>query len=415
MNSIVKIFCILRTVSASLLIAALLASCGIESYQDAADDFTAGAPPPPPPPPPGSFGPNFSEIQTNVFTPDCATSGCHAGGGASAGLNLQAGSSYAELVGIFSTQESAIQRVNPLNPDNSYLIHKLEGTAATGAQMPSSGTLLAQSTIDIIRQWITAGAIDDTVQVADPIRVQSLSPAPGNVLTAPPVQIRAGFDRDLDISTINANTFTLMASGGDGTFGDGNEMQIASAPTAVTTSNSTTAVFDLSGVVLADDTYRIRLSGSGGSLIMDGDANALDGEYFGAFPSGNGIAGGDLVASFVISTPVVIGPTLDQIQAIVFSPTCATVSCHTGPSGGVLPGGMDLSDADASFMSLVGVASTQQAAILRVDDFDPDNSYLIQKLEGTALSGGRMPPAGALDPAIIAEIRQWISDGALRQ
>ena len=66
-------------------------------------------------------------------------------------------------------------------------------------------------------------------------------------------------------------------------------------------------------------------------------------------------------------------------------------------------------------MSLVGVASTQQAAILRVDDFDPDNSYLIQKLEGTALSGGRMPPAGALDPAIIAEIRQWISDGALRQ
>ena len=35
------------------------------------------------------FGPNFSEIQANVFTPDCATSGCHVGGNPSAGLNLE--------------------------------------------------------------------------------------------------------------------------------------------------------------------------------------------------------------------------------------------------------------------------------------------------------------------------------------
>jgi hypothetical protein len=57
----------------------------------------------------------------------------------------------------------------------------------------------------------------------------------------------------------------------------------------------------------------------------------------------------------------------------------------------------------------------QQATLLRVAAGDPDNSYLVQKLEGTAASGGRMPlGAGALDQALINDIRQWITDGANR-
>ena len=45
---------------------------------------------------------------------------------------------------------------------------------------------------------------------------------------------------------------------------------------------------------------------------------------------------------------------------------------------------------------------------------DPDNSYLIQKLEGTA-PGAQMPFGGTpLDPAIISNIRTWISNGAQR-
>ena len=282
--------------------------------------------------------------------------------------------------------------------------------------MPPSGAL-PQTSIDTIRQWITDGAIDDRVQPpAAQIRVTSLSPMPGVTLVAAPVQIVAGFDRDLDVATVNATTFILEASGGDTTFGDGNEVQIAAASISVPGANPQSAVFDLTGVALADDTYRVRLLGAGASMIMDLDANALDGEFFGAFPSGNGTAGGDFAAQFVINTPVVIGPTLDQIQTIVFTPSCATVGCHTG--GGVtLPTSMDLSDADASFVALVGVSSTQQAAVLRVAATDPDNSYLIRNLEGAAgITGVRMPPlpAAAIDPAVIAEIRQWITDGALR-
>jgi len=417
---------IVRVVLALLMITGSLVACGnVESYDDAVAKLgspspatpPSPAPPPddpPPPPPPGGFGPNFSEIQANVFTPTCATAGCHAGAGAAAGLNLQAADSYAQLVGIASSQNAAVQRVAPGNPNNSYLIQKLEGPGSVGGQMPPSGAL-AQSIIDIIRQWITDGAIDDRVQASNPIRVTSLSPMPGANLSAAPTQIIAGFDRELDASTVNVNTFILEASGGDTTFGDGNELLIAATSLSVPGANPQTAVFSLSGMILADDTYRVRLLGSGASLIMDLDANALDGESVGTFPSGNGTAGGDFQATFAISTPIVIGPTLDQIQAVVFTPTCATAGCHTGPSGAILPSGLDLSDADASFAALVGVPSLQQAGILRVAATDPNNSYLIQKLEGNAATGLQMPfGLSPLDPAVIAEVRQWITDGALR-
>jgi len=313
------------------------------------------------------------------------------------------------LVGIASTQDANILRVNPGNPDTSYLIQKLEGTAGSGVQMPPNNPI-SQAEIDVIRQWITAGAIDDRVPAADPIRVSSLSPLPNTDLAAAPNQIIAGFDRDLDASTVNANTFILVASGQDGTFADGNETQIAAVSITVPGGNPASAVFDVTGVNLADDTYQVSLLGDGASIIMDQDANALDGEYIGAFPSGNGTAGGDFIAQFSITTPVVIGPTLDQIQAVVFGPLCS--SCHSGPTGNVLPSGMDLTTADASFLALVNTPSIQDPMIMRVLPTQPDNSYLIQKMEGNA--GTIMPPTGMLDPAIIAEIRQWILDGGLR-
>jgi len=117
------------------------------------------APPPPPlPPPPPPFGANFSEIQASVFTPTCAVSGCHTGAGAPQGLRLDEATSYAMLVNVASTENGALMRVNPGNPNDSYLIQKLEGTASVGQQMPRGGPPLPQATIDFIRQWITDGA-----------------------------------------------------------------------------------------------------------------------------------------------------------------------------------------------------------------------------------------------------------------
>ncbi len=388
--------------------ALLLGACGGGS-----GGGTTTTPPPPAPPPP-AFDATFSEIQANVFGTTCATSGCHRGAGAPQGLMLDAINSFASLVGVPSSEVPSVLRVAPGDPDESYLIQKLEGSAAVGEQMPLGQPPLDQDIIDIIRQWISDGALDDRQGSTDPIRVVSLAPLPDSALNAAPDRIVAMFDRELDASTVNANTFILEASGGDATFDDGNETAITAASISTAGMMPMSATFDLTGVALADDTYRVLLLGSGASVILDIDANALDGEFSGDFPSGDGAGGGDFEATFTLAAGSG-GPTLDDLQASLFGMTCAAAGCHTGPSGNSLPGGMDLSDADATFANVVGVASIQQPALDRVEPGDPDNSYLVQKIEGTAATGARMPLGqAALDQAVIDEVRQWIADGANR-
>jgi hypothetical protein len=319
------------------------------------------------------------------------------------------------LVGVASTQDPGTQRVNPMNPNMSYLIEKLEGPGVTGGQMPPGGAL-AQSDIDTIRQWITAGAEDDRIVASTPIRVSSLSVMPGSTIDAAPPQIIAGFDREPDASTVNPNTFILEGSNNDGIFDDGDDLAITAASITVPGTNTQSAVFDLTGVVLADDTYRLRLLGSGASVILDMGANALNGEYSGAFPSGNNSAvGSDFIVQFTIATPVVVVPTLDEIQAAIFTPTCATSTCH---SNGGQAGSLALGDADTSYTELVGEFSGQngQDMVMLVAPGDPDASYLVRKLEGNPalISGGRMPPGAPLLQSEINQIRDWITNGALR-
>jgi hypothetical protein len=259
----------------STLAAGMLAACGGGGSGD-----DNGAPPePPPPPPPASFGPNFSEIQDEVFTPTCALSGCHTGAAAQEGLRLDEANSYGMLVDVASSQVPSILRVAPGDPDNSYLIQKLE----------------------VIRQWISDGAIDDRASSTGAISVTSLSPMPGSEMDTAPDRIIVMFDRELDVSTVNANTFILEASGGDATFADGNEAQITAAGISVSRTNAKSAIFDLRGVALANDTYRVRLLGSGPSMILDLDANALDGEFAGTTPAGDGTEGGDFEAEFTVA------------------------------------------------------------------------------------------------------------------
>ena len=351
----------------------------------------------------------FDSIQTNIFTAICIS--CHTAASAPLGLRLDAVNSFGLLVGIASSQVPGLLRVDPGDPDNSYLIQKLEGTAAVGARMPLGGIALSQADINVVRQWISDGALAmPAPPPAAPIRLTSLSLIPGSSLDTLPVSVIAMFDRELDASSVDATTFIIERSGGDGTFGDGNEVAITAASIAVNPANPMTAIFDLTGVAAENDTYRVRLLGAGGATIRDLDANALDGEFSGAFPSGDGAAGGDFEAEFIIAALVA---TIESIQSKIFSTTCF-VGCHTG-IGPDLPGSMDLSDTDASFNSLVMMASMQVPALSRIMPLNPDASYLIQKLEGTAAVGMQMPRGGPfLDQATIDVIRQWITDGAAR-
>lgn len=101
----------------------------------------------------------LTQLQSSIFTPRCAS--CHTGGGSSlpASMNLSSESATrASLVGVASVEVPSLQRVAPGDPDNSYLIHKLEGTQTSGARMPLGGPFLDQATIDSVRAWIQAGA-----------------------------------------------------------------------------------------------------------------------------------------------------------------------------------------------------------------------------------------------------------------
>jgi hypothetical protein len=414
-----------------MIIAAVsVIACNVETYEDGVARFNAGnptappppappppvGPPPPPPPPPGVVMPVFSDIQTQIFTPTCATSSCHAGGAPAAGLNLTAGNSYAALVGIASTEDANIMRVVPFDAVNSYLMQVLDGTAASGTVMPPSG-MLPQTSVDAVRTWISNGALDDTIPPpAAPVQVSSLSPSPNSTVDpATLTQVVAGFTREVNAASVDATTFILERSF-DGAFDNGNDVAIAAGAGGVARAgmNPLAAVFDLTGVALPDDIYRVRLLGNATNSILDLDNNMLDGEFSGLFPSGNGTAGGDFAAQFTVQAPVTIGPTLPQIQAVVFGPSCATSGCHDSITMRTL---LDLSNADSSFAGLVGQPSLQEPTLMLVEPGNADNSYLIHKLENAptiAPMTGPMPPGRLLDPAVIQEIRNWIDNGADR-
>jgi len=107
---------------------------------------------------------SFTEIQTDIFTPNCATSGCHSGGSPPEGLLLDEGFSYAYIVNQPSNRYSGAVLILPTDPDNSYLIQKLEGGLTgpiKGSQMPRNAAPLSPEQIQIIRDWITEGALDN--------------------------------------------------------------------------------------------------------------------------------------------------------------------------------------------------------------------------------------------------------------
>ena len=106
--------------------------------------------------------PTLSSIQSEVFSQRCV--GCHTGNGRflPGVMNLTEGNAYASLVGVASIQKPALQRVAPGDPENSYLIHKVEGRTGIGGQrMPFNGTPLTDGQILVIKRWIELGAPND--------------------------------------------------------------------------------------------------------------------------------------------------------------------------------------------------------------------------------------------------------------
>ena len=114
--------------------------------------------------------PTLSSIQREIFNVSDASgrlscTQCHtnAGRNPSAGLLLVEGQSFQSLVGVPSRNKPGAVFVVPGDPDNSYLIQKLDGTTnIAGVRMPrGAGPFLTSGQISIIRRWIQLGAKND--------------------------------------------------------------------------------------------------------------------------------------------------------------------------------------------------------------------------------------------------------------
>jgi hypothetical protein len=268
----------------SLLTSFLLAACGGGDGGGGGGGGGGGDPP---------IEATLDSIQENVFSAICTN--CHVGAGAPQGLRLEEGMSHAMLVNVPSAEVPSLLRVDPGNPDDSYLIQKLEGTATVGARMPLGGPFLSDDEMAAIRQWIADGAPESSAAKSRVAAAQLrlLAPAPEADIRpadAPPVaELLVAADQALDVTLLSANTVTLQASGGDGRFNDGNEVAIAHR---IVMTQHDPSVFRLVPVQpLAADRYRLKVSGSEPLAVADLGARAIDGDA-------DGRAGQDFVADF---------------------------------------------------------------------------------------------------------------------
>jgi hypothetical protein len=105
----------------------------------------------------------LTKLQTDIFTPICSV--CHTGVGASLpGVqNLTAGNTYANIVNVASIEVPALMRIKPGDPDNSYLVQKIQGSPGiVGVRMPANGPpYLTATQIAEVRAWVAAGALNN--------------------------------------------------------------------------------------------------------------------------------------------------------------------------------------------------------------------------------------------------------------
>lgn len=227
--------------------------------------------------------PTLSSIQEKVFTPICTE--CHAGASAPQGLRLEAGMSFGMLVNVASSEVPSVDRVEPGDPDNSYIIRKLDGTASVGERMPLGGPYLPDDTIAAIRQWITDGAMDNKPQAAraKPAQLSAGWPVNGSTVKNFSGKMLVIANAELDTTLINSRSIQLYRESAAG--------KSAIDSTVRVTSLSPTVIEVSAGDDLASGKYILEVAGSGASPLADRQGRLIDGDS-------DGKPGGDFALRF---------------------------------------------------------------------------------------------------------------------
>ena len=142
-------------------------------------------------------------------------------------------------------------------------------------------------------------------------RILATSPLQNTKATVQPggiIPVSISFPENIDPLSLSGSTIKVVRSGGDGIFGNGNDVPVSIDPVSITEeylksnpSGSSIVHFNIIGVNI-NDVYQVTLVGSGVG-VTDIAGNLIDGESNKTLPSGDGKPGGDFKLSFIALDP----------------------------------------------------------------------------------------------------------------
>ena len=108
---------------------------------------------------------SFSKDIQPIFTKNCAVTECHVMPKPTKKLDLSEGKAYQSIVNVTSREMPKKKIVAPGNLQLSYIYDKLTGNQDEGDRMPSGKKALPKAEIELIKNWILAGAPGDSLTV----------------------------------------------------------------------------------------------------------------------------------------------------------------------------------------------------------------------------------------------------------
>ena len=401
-----------------------------------------------------------------IFNRSCAP-GCHEVdrdlapqiGVQETGLVLTVDRAYESMFGLDGSKNGPL--VLPGKPDDSLLIWKIETKPPAsekrfGRRMPATlreglvvdGAPLSDQEISLFREWIATGARKTNIppmppmHVAISLDVQTVEVTFRDLVagTVPEVARRYTVTGGLEVLSASVNglesvllTTSPQQPGVDYALSIYNSRRVegpaifrfvptilqvvkATSIDSITidllfseplepSSASKAELYDISGLIVLDVSID-----APGVVRLTTTPQVPDTTYTVIVSGVQSLKGGVLKAgegdrtTFRYIPPIFF--SLD-VQPI-FDVNCAFVGCHpsSNPQGGLsLESGL-------SYSNLVNVASRIKPTVNRVSPGEPENSLIIQKLEGASGIGSRMPLGGVLPDDDIETIRRWIAAGA---
>ncbi len=177
---------------------------------------------------------------------------------------------------------------------------------------------------DPLSSYIAAGAVTSFVVDTTGPTITAATPSNNQTtgVTANGVPVTITFNKNVDPATINANSIKVLRSGGDGVFGNGNDVPVTIDPNSISFKylggalGAESVTFNIIGSQanpLANDQYQVTIAGAGTSVVTDIAGNALN-------AVGAGSTGSNFTDTFIVYSPT-IQHTLFVGSAFASDPT----------------------------------------------------------------------------------------------